>query len=73
MLLCLLLGIACGAQTDATEIKLLRYKEMFSKGLISANDYELLRKQTLGIKEMASWHIHDGSVECERRIRGQWD
>ena len=54
MLLFLLLGIACGAQTDSTEIKLLRYKEMFSKGLISANDYELLRKQTLGIKEMAA-------------------
>ena len=39
------------AQTDSTEIKLQRYKDMFVKGLINSSEYDILRRQTLGIED----------------------
>ena len=49
-LLCLLFTLAGRAQTDSTEINLQRYKDMFTKGLITSTEYETLRRQTLGIQ-----------------------
>jgi hypothetical protein len=39
------------SQTDSTSIKLEQYKEMFSKGLITATEYEALKGKLLGLPE----------------------
>jgi len=54
LLISILLTIAGFAQSDSIEIKLQRYKDMFVKGLISANEYEILRKQTLAIEDKST-------------------
>ena len=41
----------CFSQTDSTEIKLQKFKDMYFKGLISEQEYDKLRKKTLGIDE----------------------
>lgn len=41
-------------QTDSTEIKLLQYKDLFIKGLISAQEYETMKAQLLGIEMKAA-------------------
>jgi len=50
LFICLLLPVLTFAQTDSTDIKLQHYKDLFIKGLISAQEYETLKQQTLGIK-----------------------
>jgi hypothetical protein len=47
----LLLSITVFAQTDSTDIKLAHYKDLFVKGLITAQEYETLKAQTLGISK----------------------
>lgn len=46
MLVCAFAG---HSQSDSTEIKLTHYKELFIKGLITAQEYETLKQQTLGL------------------------
>lgn len=49
--LCFLFGLLTFAQTDSVEITLQKYKDLYSKGLILEQDYDKLRKKTLGIDE----------------------
>jgi hypothetical protein len=48
-LLLLLLPFYIFAQTDSTQIKLQEYKDLFIKGLINAQEYEMLKAKQLGL------------------------
>lgn len=49
-ILCLVITVGVFAQTDSTEMKLNNYKQLFINGTITSQEYETLRKKTLGIE-----------------------
>lgn len=51
ILLFAMLGLVTFAQTDSIELTLQKYKDLYSKGLISEQEYDKLRKRTMGIDE----------------------
>lgn len=49
LLVFVLIALFANAQTDSTDIKLQHYKDLFIKGLITSQEYEALKQQTLGL------------------------
>lgn len=46
------LSLVCFAQTDSTEIKLQKYKDLYDKELITEQEYDLLKKKELDISSV---------------------